>query len=180
MQLNLLSDYDFYSVRDGNRIALDIANRHYSRIWKRGNYGATQPKWPQGKNSNRFVGPGQRLILLGRNYDWLFVWLKSKYRKDNQNGVNCILFRNEGNELSSKIILKCESIWDEVKGVERKFTYINANLIKSTNPGYCFKKAGWCQAGISQRGLILFEKLPPLSEEVLDLQTEVSTCSLTT
>lgn len=146
MQMYLPFD-DFVVVRDGNPLATDIANRHYSRIW-RGNI-----------CQKRFTPPGKRLILLEPMGRWLFVWNVQKYRKDNQTGVCCILFRNESTIKSSEIILKAEKAWDERYGSTRKFTYVHPKKIQSTNPGYCFQCAGWEKLNqISSRGLILLAK----------------------
>ncbi|BDA75846.1 hypothetical protein CAL7716_100120 (plasmid) [Calothrix sp. PCC 7716] len=138
--------WDFIRVRDGNELAASIANRHYSRIWK-GNI-----------NQNRLCGNGERVILVHPLGNWVFVWNKQKYRKDGQEGVNCVLFRNESSILSSQIILMCEKYWNDHFGMDRKFTYVHPRLVKSSNPGYCFQKAGWVKSGLSKKGLILLVK----------------------
>jgi hypothetical protein len=126
---------------------MKIAKRHYSQIW-RGN-----------QNHKRFVGPGKRMIILDPLCQWLFVWRMAKYRMDNQEGVECTIFRNESNRLSSDIILEAEKLWNDAYGATRKYTYIHPGQIKSCNPGYCFLCAGWKRTGhTSTRGLILLEK----------------------
>jgi hypothetical protein len=138
---------DFVIVKDGDLLASEIANRHYSRIW-RGNI--TQP---------RFMPPGKRLILMEPMGKWLFAWSFQLYRKDEQTGAQCTIFRNESNILSSKIILKSEEIWESKYGKTRKFTYVHPEKIKSVNPGYCFQCAGWKKAEVkSNRGLVLLVK----------------------
>lgn len=139
---------DYVIVKDGDSLASQIANRHYSRIW-RGNI-----------NQDRFMPPGKRLILMEPTGRWLFAWSFQLYRKDDQiGGVECTIFRNESSILSSEIILKAERVWDERYGKARKFTYVHPQKIKSVNPGYCFQCAGWKkQEKKSSRGLILLIK----------------------
>jgi hypothetical protein len=81
-------------------------------------------------------------------------------RLDGQLGVNCTVFRNEGAGLSSELIREADDLaWQRWPG-ERHFTYVNAGKIRSSNPGYCFLRAGYQHAGRSQKGLILMERLP--------------------
>ncbi len=112
-----------------------------------------------GKNGKRIIGPGETILLIGKDNKALFAWKKQKYSQDGQTGVNCCIFRNEGNELSSDLILQAEQIaWQRWPG-ERLFTYVNAGKIKSNNPGACFKKAGWKTCGITKaRKLVILEK----------------------
>ncbi len=115
-----------------------LADRHYSR---------------EKIGSRQFIPPGETVVLRNPEGTWLFVWQKSKYRLDNQTGWNCSIFRNESKRLSSEIISKCEEF---VEG--RKYTFINPHKIKSSNPGCCFKKAGWKRKGTTQGGLIILVK----------------------
>lgn len=137
---------DFFVVRDGNQLAASIANRHYSRVW-RGNI--EQPRLTTHK----------RMILVEPSGKWVFVWNFQKTRYDGQTGANCVLFRNESDRLSSEIILLAEEEWNKKYGVCRKFTYVHPGKIRSTNPGFCFQKAGWEKTSIvSKKGLILLSK----------------------
>ena len=140
---------EYLLIKDGNPLAAQIANRHYSRIWK-GNI-----------SQNRFCPPGKRLILIEPSGSWLFVWNQALYRRDGQTGACCVLFRNESARLSSEIILVAEKAWNEKYGISRKFTYVHPEKIRSTNPGFCFKKAGWIAQGKSKKGLILLSKEIP-------------------
>ncbi|NEP39341.1 MAG: hypothetical protein F6K35_08795 [Okeania sp. SIO2H7] len=132
----------FVVVRDGDPLAISIANRHYSRK----------------KDTNRLCASGKRLILVHPLGLWVFAWSLQKFRRDRQQGINCALFRNESEVLSSEIILMAEKEADEKFGRQRKFTYVNPAKVKSSNPGYCFQKAGWEKAGYSQKGLLLLIK----------------------
>ncbi|MDQ7835492.1 MAG: hypothetical protein RDU24_08930 [Humidesulfovibrio sp.] len=126
-------------TRRNDREARALADRHYSR------------KTP---GHREFIGPGRAIILRDPAGTWLFVWRHCQYRLDGQTGWECSIFRNEGARLSSEIILECEGF---VTG--RLFTYVDASKVRSANPGYCFKRAGWRVAGRSKgRGLVLLVK----------------------
>lgn len=159
--MNRLFDDDLYwvQVNDGDERAFEIFTRHY-----------TFRKWRirTGKNGKRMAGPGETIVLLGKDGKALFIWKKQKYSQDDQFGVNCAVFRNENpktkdnpdGQVSSEILLQAELIAYNRWPQERLFTYVNAGKIKSSNPGYCFKMAGWKQIGISKaRKLIILEKL---------------------
>lgn len=132
-------------VKDGHPMAYAIFRRHYSArryITKR---------------QCLFVGPGQKIVLLGRNYNALFVWRKFM-SMDHQEGVNCAIFRNESSSLSSTLILQAEEYAFRRWPGERLYTYVNPKKIQSNNPGHCFKCAGWRRCGETKRGLIVLEK----------------------
>ena len=129
--------------------ATKLADKHYSRK----HIGAKEG----------FVGPGEKLVLLSPDGKALFVWLRCKpeYRLDGQAGINCTMFRNEGSELSSTLILAAEQWalhrWPQEK---RLYTYVKKSAVQSSRPGWCFLKAGWRQAGQNKTGkLLLFEKV---------------------
>jgi hypothetical protein len=141
-------------IRDGNLLALDIFSRHYSfRKWRQ----------RDGKNGTRFTGPGESLILLSHDGRALFVWVKSKFRLDDQQGINCAVFRNESQTKSSELILEAEQWAWQRWPQQRLFTFVNPRKIKSVNPGYCFQMAGWNKCGISSKGLVILEKLQEVS-----------------
>lgn len=141
-------------INDGNETAFAIFQRHYTY-----RKGRKRDQNKNGKNGKRMAGPGETIVLIGKDHKALFIWKKQKYSQDNQTGINCCVFRNEGNMLSSEIILQAEQIaWQKWPG-ERLFTYVNPGKIKSQNPGYCFKQAGWRICGMtSARKLIIMEK----------------------
>jgi hypothetical protein len=139
-------------VRDGNRTAFRLMERHYSFQGKTDLWG--NPR------THRFVGPGERIVLLEKQFfDALFVWRKEKFRADGQQGVNCAVFRNEGNLLSSDLIIDAEQWAQERWGHGRVFTFVDRESVQSANPGYCFKCAGWKVCGESKKkSLIILEK----------------------
>jgi hypothetical protein len=122
-------------VRDGNDSCRAIFDRHYSR-----------QRYRDGRRPKLFVGPGEKLVLLSACARAVFVWRKFD-SDDGQEGVNCAVFRNEGAGLSSDLILSAmEAAWRRWPG-ERLYTYVDHRRIRSTNPGYCFKVAGWRPCG---------------------------------
>lgn len=120
------------------------------------------------RNRNLVVGPGEKMVLLTVDCQALFIWRKF-IDKSGQQGVNCAVFRNEGGVMSSALILEAEQLaWQRWQGI-RLYTYVNARKIRSSNPGYCFKKAGWRTCGKSSKGLIILEKLPDAFRDALSL-----------
>ena len=144
---------NWFAVRDGEIDAAAMYHRHYSYA----NYRAKKPKL--------FVGPGVKVVLMTPERGALFVWRKF-IDKSGQQGINCAIFRNERPDLyqSSALILEAEQLaWDKWPG-ERLYTYVNAKKVKSVNPGYCFKMAGWKPCGFTvSRKLLILEKLPEWS-----------------
>lgn len=137
--------------RDGNPVGLQIYRRHYSRYVYR-----------DGRDPALFVGPGEKTVLLSHHDDALFVWRKF-IDGSGQQGINCAVFRNESPHLASEMILDAEG-WAALRWPgERLYTYVNPARIRSTNPGYCFKRAGWVPAGMTRgrRPLLVLEKARP-------------------
>lgn len=137
----------WYGIKDGDPRGRWMLNRHYSaRHYK------------DGRRPKLFVGPGEKMVLMTQDGLALFVWRKF-ISDDGQEGVNCAVFRNEGPLLSSELILEAEQLaWQRWPG-ERLYTYVNPKKIKSSNPGYCFKKAGWRKCGTSKGGFVILEKV---------------------
>ena len=122
-----------------------FADRHYSR---------------KKIGSPQFMPPGRKLVLRNAEGTILFGWLwaKDEYRLDHQTGYNCTIFRNESDRKSSEIIIEAENLAVEKWGLNRFYTYVNAKKIRSSNPGYCFIRAGYKKIGVSKAGLILLAK----------------------
>lgn len=135
-------------VRDGDERALGMYRRHYSS--------ARRPRNAQ----RQFVGPGESLILMTPSQDALFVWRYELYRLDEEAGVNCAVFRNEGVELSSQLIRAADvRAWERWPG-QRLFTFVDPAEVHSPNPGFCFKAAGWRYVRTTPKGLHVLEILP--------------------
>jgi len=149
MSNRLFNDEIYWiKVKDGNTVALKLFEKHYSCY-----------NYKDGRKRKLFVGPGEKVVLIGKNNDALFVWRKFR-SMDKQQGINCSVFRNESNILSSELLKQAENIAREKWPNERFYTYINPFKIKSKNPGYCFKVNGWKQIGITKvNKLRILEKL---------------------
>lgn len=141
----------WHRSRDGDDEARSLFDRHYSRI-----------RYKDGRKPKLFVGPGQKEVLITADGKAMFVWRKF-IDGSGQQGVNCAVFRNEGPILSSLLILEAEEIaWARWPGA-RLYTYVNPKGIKSSNPGACFKHAGWTPCGTTKvNKLIILEKHVPI------------------
>jgi hypothetical protein len=90
----------------------------------------------------------------------MFVWRKFIDDCEHGSGVNCAVFRNEGACLSSDLIRQADDYADRVWPEEsRHYTYVNTAMIRSTNPGCCFKRAGWRVCGTTKSGLLCLERV---------------------
>ncbi len=111
-----------------------LADRHYSRR----KVGAPQ-----------FMPPGQTLVLVrtGAVFGWWRPHPASGLRAMNGlDGWTCSIFRNESDLLSSDLVLAAEVALVESGhgcGPDGMLTYVFDRKIRSVNPGYCFKRAGW-------------------------------------
>jgi len=99
-------------------------------------------------------------VLMTLDKNALFVWRKNKFRRDDQVGVECTIFRNEGPMLSSDLIREAIKIARNKWPNERFFTYVNPSAIKSTDPGHCFKQAGWKRIGTNRTGKLILLEAP--------------------
>src|SRR3972149_396529 len=134
-------------VHDGDARALGLFKRHYS--YRRRAHG-------QPRGSPTFVGQGQKMVLLTQDCKALWVWQWSTVaRRDGQTGLRCSVFRNEGPILSSRLIVEADLLGSHRWPGERHYTYVNPRKVRSSNPGYCFLKAGWTRVGLLANGLIL-------------------------
>jgi hypothetical protein len=147
-----LIGHGWMEMKDGDESCRAIFHRHYSRY-----------VYADGRRPKLFVGPGQKLVLMRADGSALFAWRKFKSR-DGQQGVNCAIFRNEGNEIASALIAEAEHrAWLEWPRA-RFFTYIDPAKVKPTMfrgfPvwGWCFYKAGWKYAGVSKSGKIILDR----------------------
>jgi hypothetical protein len=143
----MFSGQHWYAISDGDPRGRAMVNRHYSGY-----------HYKDGRKPKLFIGPGEKHAYMTSDGLALFVW--RKFIDDSgQVGVNCAVFRNEGPELSSSLILEAEQLAWNIWPGERLYTYVNPSRIKSKNPGCCFKKAGWVFCGYTKGGLMIFEKL---------------------
>jgi len=128
--------------------AVSIADRHYNR---------QKPGTPQ------FVPPGRCLVLLGNDALWVTSWPYAEYVKHAWAGawINS-LFRNEGDSLSSDLIRQAVAVtrWFWQPPPLGLVTFVDAGKIRSTNPGYCYLKAGFRRVGHTRGGLLALQLLP--------------------
>ena len=138
-----LSDCIWMETKDGDDSVRSVYDRHYTRR-----------SYKDGRRPALFVGPGEKMVLRTASCEAIFVWRKF-ISMDNQEGINCSIFRNEGAERSSNLILEaCKLAWERWPG-ERLYTYVNPRKIRSSNPGFCFLSAGWTKCGKTKKGLIV-------------------------
>lgn len=136
-------------VRDGNATARGLFDRHYSRY-----------HYKDGRKPALFVGPGEKIVLITPCARAMLVWRKF-ISMDKQQGVNCSVFRNEGAGLSSDLLQSAMKIAWKRWPSERLYTYVDPSKVLSTNPGYCFKRAGWTICGVTKiRRLLILQVFP--------------------
>ena len=138
----------WWITKDGDAIALALFRRHYSNR-----------RYADGRDVKLFAGPGQKIVL--RTWDGDALWVWRKFIDDSgQQGVNCTIFRNESPHQSSELVRQADSVADFCWPGERHYTFVNAGRVRSTNPGFCFKAAGWGRCGETKGGLIILERPP--------------------
>lgn len=140
----------WYVTKDGDRSCIELYERHYSCN-----------HYADGRERLQCVGPGAHIMLRTADADAMFVW--RKYIDDTipkQEGVECAVFRNEAPHRyeSSELIRQADAIADRGWSGERHYTKVDPEKVRSTNPGYCFLKAGWRRAGYTKGGLLILEK----------------------
>lgn len=158
-QVNMLFlpfDSVWFEVADGDFDAFSLAKRHYSfRLYCDGR--RSNEKYP---NRHLFVGPGKKIVLMTRCGKALLVWRRC-LNWQNHVTVFCSIFRNESDWLSSRLISEAEvfpfTLWPE----NFAYTMVNPQKVKSSNPGYCFLKAGWERVGVTKKGLIVLRRQRP-------------------
>lgn len=131
-------------------LAVAIADRHYNR---------------QKPGTSQFVPPGRCVVLLSEDVRavWVTSWPFAEYVRHEWAGawVNS-LFRNEGAGLSSELIREAIAatcfFWDPPElGL---VTFVDSAKVRSTNPGYCYLRAGFHKVGYTQGGLVALQLLP--------------------
>ena len=137
----------------GYWIPASSADPMLSRMYER-HYSCKQRK----RRNVRFVGPGECMVLRTVEWDAMWSWRLSRYRQDGRYGVECSIFRNEGRKLSSDLIREAVTWARKRWPGERLFTFVNAEVVASPNPGACFRHAGWRRLpDTTARGLLEFE-----------------------
>ena len=107
-----LSADHWVEVKDGDKYAREMFQRHYSH----------RP-YADGRKPKLFCGPEEKIVLMTIDGKALFVGRKFK-SADNQDGINCSIFRNESDILSSQLILESEKRGWERWSSERLYTHV--------------------------------------------------------
>lgn len=147
-------DGHWLPIRDADPRAFALVSRHYSERLKR--------RGAAGRGGRGFVGPGAKMVLMTRDCLAVWAWLnpRDELRNDGQTGVLCSVFRNESPILSSDLIREADELaWATWPDQRRHYTFVDPRSVRSSNPGYCFIKAGWRRCGASRRGRLIFERL---------------------
>lgn len=104
--------------------------------------------------SRQFMPPGDTIVLITSDKSAVFGWWRPHPRSgiramNGLDGWTCSIFRNTRPDvLSSTLILSAEEILLQESdtgpcGPSGMLTYVWDKKVKSSNPGYCFKLAGW-------------------------------------
>lgn len=113
--------------------------------------------------------PGETLVLLALDGLSVFGWWRPHPASGLKamNGFDawtCTIFRREGGAEASALILAAEQVLLEsgrTIGPDGLLTYVWDRRVRSSNPGYCFKQAGWKVIGRSaDNRKTLLQKLP--------------------
>lgn len=118
--------------------AAALANRHYSRE----------------RVSNQTGGPGFIIVMVTPCER--AVWVSKRHSPATKaprvlaGGAlpswRCTIFRNEGAGRSSDLIRSAMALTRQLWGYpppEGWMTWVDTRRVRSANPGYCFKQAGW-------------------------------------
>ncbi len=119
------------SKRD--KAALSLFDRHYSC--------QTHPPGEVGP-------PGRKIVLVTPSEQsmWCSHWPFAHLTLDGLDAWRCSAFRHEGQELASDLIVAAMAQTLETWGSPPKdgwVTFVDTRRVPGTNPGYCFKQAGW-------------------------------------
>lgn len=151
-------------MKDGDASCRAIFDRHYSRY-----------VYADGRKPKLFVGPGEKTVLMMADGLAICVWRKFR-SMDNQVGINCAIFRNEGDSRATILLRSAMDIAWRRWPNERLYTYINPCKVTPTMErsrpvwGWCFYKCGWSFAGLTSRGLHILETPPepkPIQQELI-------------
>jgi hypothetical protein len=124
----------WHRVKVSDPLARSMRDRHYST------------RNPGG----RTVGPpGRRLVLVSDDEHalWITHWPDPKLVLDRIDALRCTLFRREGRrrERASVLILAAMATSEAYFGTAPAgwLTYVEPSKIRSQDPGFCFKMAGY-------------------------------------
>jgi hypothetical protein len=140
-------------VKSSDPRARAMRDRHYST------------RHPGGKT----VGPpGRRIVLVSHDEQalWVTHWPDAKLVLDRIDALRCTVFRREGRrrERASVLIAAAIELSEDIFGRAPHgwVTYVEPSKVRSQDPGYCFKMAGFVQddAFVSRRLIRLLRPNP--------------------
>lgn len=119
-------------VSKRNPAAVELFDHHYSRQTIGGEIGP----------------PGRKIVLVTPNADalWCTHYPQAKLAMDKLDSYRCVVFRNESSYRSSLLIRMAVEATEVIWGpppADGWVTWVDFTKIRSRNPGYCFKQAGW-------------------------------------
>jgi hypothetical protein len=139
-----------YLTHKGDPRGRALADRHYSR---------------QSIGNIQFCRPGRNVVM--RTLDNKAALVFWRGIADHQwDAWENTLFRNEGPILSSELLLEATShLFYNVIGAEVPpdglISFVSKSKVRSTNPGFCYFKAGWSLLHENEKYRILQLKAPP-------------------
>lgn len=126
----------------------------------RGHYSRRKPNSPQ------FMPPGETFVLVARDRLSVWGWWRPHPRSgiaamNGRDGWTCSVFARHGGPLASELVLDAElalhSLTDLGRtagpcGPDGMMTYVDPRKVRSRNPGYCYRVAGWKRIGMCAKG----------------------------
>ncbi len=113
----------------------------------------------QTPGARSFTRNGQNLVFLTPDLRALWVTFRptpgKATRSDKLDAWECALFRNVGPFLSSELIIDAVLLSMALWGPLPKdgfITFVKPECVRSSNPGYCYKRAGWTSFGTAVDG----------------------------
>ena len=139
----------WHVTRDGDPSVVALYGRHYSAR-----------RYRDGRPRRLVVGPDERVVLITSAGDAVLVWRRFRSYDPLARGVNCAIFRHENPEATASELLRAGEVHARRRWPREStlYTYVNAERIRSTNPGYCFLMAGWRRVRRTKSGLVVLEK----------------------
>ncbi|MEK5183373.1 hypothetical protein [Paenibacillus sp. FSL P4-0288] len=150
-----------------------LADRHYSRV----TVGASQ-----------FTRPGDNLVLRTQCGDAVWVsWYSNKRDDEFIDVIECTIFRNESEYLSSDLVKWAIYASIQKWGIPKEgfITFVKDSAVRSSNPGANYQKAGFKKVGETKvRKLSILQlspdDVPAAIEEVMLIQNLITAKELIT
>jgi hypothetical protein len=138
-------------------VAVRLADRHYNR---------------QAVGTPQFVPPGRCVVLRTPAGDavWVTSWPLAEWVKHEWAGAwVCSIFRNESPHLASELIRQAvaatRAVWPEPPALGL-VTFVDAAKVRhKRDPGRCFRRARFIDAGRTKGGLWALQLLPDAMPE---------------